>query len=371
MKIIPLSKPYFSLKSKKSIINGMKKILDSGTLMMGKYTEVFEKNFSKKIGVQHSITTNTGTTALQIILNYYQVKGYEILVPSASFITDVSAIKWCGGTPVYVDINPKTLSFDLDKLEKSITKKTKCIIWVHLTGLISEDYKKILSICKKYNLKLIEDCSHAHGAKIDNHYAGSIGNASCFSFYPGKIMTSGTGGIITTNNKKLAEYAKQVRLFGRCKDNEKEICLEGNDWFMDEFRACIGYYQLKDLNKSLKIRKNLAQNYNNFLSDEKNLSLLKINKNNSHAYYQFSVFLNKKINREKLINKMKTKYGIISKRIYKPVHNEKIFNKIPVPKLGLKTTEDVLSRSLCLPMHCYLTKKDIKYICESLKSALK
>ena len=145
-------------------------ILKSGILMMGEFTEKFENDFSNRMGVKYSVTTNTCTTALQIVLSYYNVKDREILVPSASFITDISSIKWSGGIPVFVDMNPYTMSFDLNDLEKKLTSKTKALIWVHLTGVVSDQYLEIINFCKSNNLVLIEDCSHAHGATVNNKF---------------------------------------------------------------------------------------------------------------------------------------------------------------------------------------------------------
>ena len=165
--MIPLTKPYFSDKNIKKISNTIPEILKSGRLMMGKWNEKFEKSFSKNFGSKYTISTNSCTTSIQIALEFYKVKGYDVLVPSGSFQSGISAIKWSGANPILVDMNPKTLSFSLEDLKKKVTSKTKGIIWVHVTGVISSEYKKIIKFAKSKNLFIIEDCAHALGSSID------------------------------------------------------------------------------------------------------------------------------------------------------------------------------------------------------------
>jgi dTDP-4-amino-4,6-dideoxygalactose transaminase len=137
-------------------------------------------------------------------------------------------------------MNPETFSFDLEDLARKLTPNTKGVIWVHMIGIISQEYQKIVNFCRDHELFLIEDCAHAHGAEIDGKMAGTLGDAGCFSFFPTKVLTTGTGGMITTNNAELMVYAKEVRLLGRHIETG-EIVHKSNDWFMDEIRACIGY----------------------------------------------------------------------------------------------------------------------------------
>lgn len=367
MNKIPLNKPYFSKQSREKVLNYIDGILESGNLMMGEFTERFEREFSINTGVDYSITTNTCTTALQIVLSYYNVKDKEVLVPSASFITDISSIKWSGGMPVFVDMNPLTMSFDLNDLEEKLTPKTKALIWVHLTGVISSQYLEIINFCKSNNLILIEDCSHAHGAAVNNKKAGSLGDAACFSFYPGKMMTTGAGGMISTNNEKLANYSRQMRLFGRCENDGSKVCLEGNDWFMDEIRACIGLDQLNNLNDNLENRRKVANLYNKKLDLHPAISTFKTSKTNQPSYYLYFVTLDKSIDRSKVISMMINMFNVSTKRIYKPTHMEEIFCNIScVDKNTLKVTEDILSRTLCLPMFHQITTKQVCYISDSL-----
>lgn len=363
--MIPLTKPYFSTKNIKKISKSIPGILKSGKLMMGPWNEKFEKNFSKITGSKYSISTNSCTTAIQIALEYYKVKGFDVMVPSGSFQSGISAIKWAGANPILVDMNPQTLSFSMEDLKKKITSKTKGIIWVHVTGVISSEYKKIIQFAKSKNLFIIEDCAHAQGSSIDKKKAGILGNVGVFSFFPSKIMSTGSGGMMTTGDKDLAEFTMKMRIFGR-NLNKPGVSLEGNDWFMDEIRACVGYHQLLDFENNLKRRKAIAKMYDKAFKNHNKIKIIKLSKNNISSYYQYPIFLHSSINRNELIFKLKNKHKISTKRIWLPTHQEEIFQNIKFDRKTLLETEKTFDSSLCLPIFYSLKDKEVKKIINSL-----
>ena len=367
---IPMSKPCFSSKNINNIQENIGTILKSGQMMMGKWNTKFEKEFSEYVGVKYAISVNTCTTALQIVLQYYDIKESEVLVPSGSFVTNISSIKWSGGTPVFVDMNPHTLSFDLEDLKRKRTERTKGVMWVHLTGIISPVYHKIVKYAKDNNLFLIEDCAHAPGASVDGGKAGSLGNAGCFSFFPSKIITTGTGGMITTDDTELMEYAKQVRLLGRCQDSPGDVCIEGNDWFMDEIRACIGYHQMKELDFNLDVRKSVANRYNKAFENHSKINIFDLTEDNKPSYYQYVVILDDLINRDDVIKALKEEYGVSSKRIYLPTHREPIFKNLNFDPTTLSKTDNTLDQSICLPIYCSINDKEVGHVISSMLAVL-
>ena len=183
--------------------------------MMGPWSERFERDFSRYVGTEYAISVNSCTTALTLCLSYLGAKDHEVLVPAASFVTDVSSPVFAGGSPVLVDIDPRTLAPSVDHLTRKMTSKTRGIIWVHLTGIISPSHEEIIDFAYQNDLFLLEDASHAHGASANGRLAGSFGDSACFSFYPTKIISTGTGGMITTNNADLATFVREMRLFGK------------------------------------------------------------------------------------------------------------------------------------------------------------
>jgi len=365
--LIQVAKPYYSLATQNSILLNMKSILSSGNLVKGKWIKKFEKVFIKTTKKKYAVSLNSCTTALQISLNFIDIKKKDVLVPAGSFLTDVSSVEQCGGRPILVDMNSETFSFDLDDLQRKITKNTKAIIWVHLTGAISSEYKKIIQFAKKNRIFLIEDAAQATGASAEGKFAGSFGDVGVFSFFPTKTISTGGGGMLVTNNPNLARHAREMRLFG-IDEKDGQIYKHGNDWQFDEIRACVGYHQIKEIKKQTEYRDKIAKYYVKKLSNCPFIHLpLKV-KNFINSWYQFPILLDKSIDREILINDLKIKYGIETKGIYRPTHHEKILTKFDDG--SLKNTEQTLYRSLCLPIHPRIRKKDVVKIITALISSI-
>jgi len=343
-------------------------MLASGKLMMGENTIRFEEAFAELVGCQYALSTNTCTTALQICLNHFDVRGREVLVPAASFITDASVVRWGGGIPVLVDIDPETLSFDLADLRRKISSRTKGMIWVHLIGFISPAWREIMNFARESGLFVIEDCAHAHGASVDGKFAGSIGDAGCFSFYPTKVLTCGTGGMLVTQDAALARSARELRMFGR-EDGTGPVIREGNDWFLDELRACVGYHQMKDLKFFLNRRRAIARRYDEKLAHEPHLRRLKIPEDNLPAWYHYTVFVSDRVDHARLIENLDRTHGIPTRTIYPPIHQEVIFRDLNNGTLG--QAEHMLNRSLCLPMHPELSNAEVDTVIGAVKEELK
>lgn len=365
---VPFFRPYFPPAKRRRIAAALEDILASGTLMMGPYRDRFEAGFAELCGVQHATTVNSATTALEISLRYFGAEGGEVLVPAASFITDVSAVMFAGARPVLVDIDPQTLAFDLADLERKLTADTKGMIWVHLTGIISHRYREIRSFARKHGLFLIEDAAHAHGAVIDDHVAGSLGDVGVFSFFPTKILTAGTGGMLTTNDAALKRYAEEMRLFGKEAESGEVVHL-GNDWFLDEIRACVGYHQLEDLDQQLARRRAIAERYQRALTNEPRLRLLDIGDAHLPSWYHYAVFVDDAVDYDALALRLKEAHGIQTKRIYRPTHHEKVFRHLDDGTLA--ATEHTLDRSLCLPMYVELADDDVDYVSACLLAEIR
>ena len=367
--IIPFSRPYFPTETRKDIAAAVDDILASGQLMLGRYTERFEREFASFIGVAHAVTTSTCTTALQIALQHFDVRGCDVLVPAGGFITDVSVVRWAGGRPILVDINPDTLAIDVRDLKRKLTPKTKGIIWVHLTGIISSEWQEILAFARARGLFVIEDCAHAHGAQVNGRHAGSLGNLGTFSFYPTKVMTTGTGGMLTTNDPHAANTARELRLFGR-ERGTGAVIREGNDWFMDEIRAAIGCYQLRDLNMALLRRAQIASRYTEVFSDLQGVRPLTVPSGYKPSWYHYTLFVNEKIDYERLTERLRLVHGVPTKAIYIPLHQETIFKDLDTG--DFQSTEVALNRSLCLPIYTDMSDASVEHViaavCEELKA---
>ena len=362
-----LSKPFYSKARGKQIAGDIEEILASGRLMMGPWLRKFEESYAHLTERKFAIGVNTCTTALQIALTYADVRGKEVLVPAGSFITDVSVVKFAGGIPVLVDMNPDTLGPDLADLKRKITPNTQAMIWVHLVGIIASDYRAILDVAQANDIFLLEDAAHAHGAAVDGRPAGSFGDASAFSFYPTKIITSGSGGMLTTDDDGLANYARELRLFGK-REGSDEIIHHGNDWFLDEIRACVGYHHTEDLDEQIARRRKIANRYVALFANQPGLQLLHVPDGSEPAWYQFPIFLDASINRENFVQKLRDVHNIEAKGIYRPTNHETIFSDLNND--SLHSVEDTLLRSLCLPMHAGLTDNDIERVAAAVISEI-
>ena len=364
---IPLFKPHFSESCRRRIVNDVDGILASGKLMMGEHLKKLESRFSEFIGMSRAVSVNTCTTALTICLKHFGAESGEVLVPSGSFITSVSSIIFAGGKPVLVDMDPETLSFDLEDLERKTTSKTRGIVWVHLCGNISRDYEKIIDFAKRKGLFLIEDCAHALGSRVNGRMAGSLADAACFSFYPTKIITSGTGGMITTNDPGLAKYAEKMRIFCRDPENPEITCM-GNDWFMDEIRCCVARHHLAELPAQLERRAEIGAFYESRLAGAKGISLIRRPEGHVSSHYQFPVFTAEGVDHGALIKAMKEKHGVQVKTIYRPTHEEVIFRHLDDGTL--EKTSQTLNSSVCLPVFAEITDAELEQVAKALLDEL-
>jgi dTDP-4-amino-4,6-dideoxygalactose transaminase len=367
---VPSAKPFFKEEDISNILSDVNNVLKSGRLILGPYTQKFEDLFKEYIGVKYAITVNSCTTALEIALQYFNVKNCEVIVPTNTFIATPNSVIFAGGKPVFADIKYETLCIDPDNVLEKITSKTKGIIVVHIAGLLCPQMKELKEICEDYNLFLIEDAAHAHGAMLNEKKAGSIGDVGCFSFYPTKVMTTLTGGMITTNNEELTKFAKSVRHHGQGK-SLVEIVNLGNDWVMDEVSAIIGLYQLKSLEEQIKLRNNVAKRYNKFIKNIDNIETIPAPSNIRHSYYKFPVLLNF-IDVDKVRNLMNEKYGIETGVLYyPPCHLQPLYKRLFNYKEGmLPTAEEVLKKQVCLPMLAQMKIEQVDYVIKSLEEII-
>lgn len=363
---IPFYRPDFGPELRERIAVGIDQVLAGGRLMPGPFAADFEAQFRERTGCGHAVSVNSATTGLQIALQHFGAAGHEVLVPAASFITDVSAVMFAGGTPVLVDIDPETLALDLEDMERKLSSRTKGVIWVHLTGIISPDALAIVDFCKERSLFLIEDASQAHGASRDSRQAGSFGDVGVFSFYPTKPVTAGTGGIMTTDDPDLARFASEMRLFGKTATGE--IAHLGNDWFLDEIRACVGFHHASDLDRQLVGRRVIAEIYQNRLRNQPRIRLLDIARLGEPSWYHFTTFTGNESDRDALQKSLRSQ-GIETKPIYRPVHHEQVFRHLDTG--SLRNAEMSLGCSLCLPMFSGLRPDDAERVCDVLTAELR
>ena len=361
------ARPLFHEEDVPELLARLENIIRGGRLIFGENTRAFEEGFRKHCGTQHAVSVNSCTTALEIAMRFFGVKGREVIVPTNTFASCVKAVMYAGGTPVLADMNPETFCLDTEDTISRINANTAGIIVVHIAGLVYPEMDRLRDECRQRGLFLIEDASHAHGATIDERPAGGLADVACFSFYPTKIMTTGTGGMITTDNAELAAYARSVRHHGQGESLESIVNL-GNDWFMDEMSAAMGLYQLKRLQENVDHRNEIVESYRRQLSGIDWIRAPLYPENLRHAYYKFPVMLAADVNKKKLREIMLDEYQIELGSIYDPpCHMHPIFQK----ELGcyegmFPRAEAALRNQICLPVHAAITEEDVTAVITAL-----
>tara|TARA_B100001939_G_C16906955_1_gene602825 strand:+ start:182 stop:1297 length:1116 start_codon:yes stop_codon:yes gene_type:complete len=366
MKEISFSKVNINKKDTKLI----SKILLSGWLTHGKYTGKFEDNFKSYTKSKFSITVSNCTAGLHLIFLALGIKkNDEVIVPAMSHVASAHSARYTGAKVIFCDVNAEDGNINLNEIKKNITNKTKAVVVVHMAGAPVKDLVKIAKYCKRKKIYLVEDCAHALGTKINSKHVGNYGDASSFSFYPTKQITTGEGGIVITNNAKIFKKIKRLKAFGINNDiNKRKIPGKYNvldlgfNYRMTDFQAALGYLQLKRYNSNLKKRHKNAKLYENYLNDFKNIVFEKYNSNNS--YFIFQIFVNKNKRDKIVMNLKKSKIGC-SIHYAKPINEYQFYlnNKIKT----FKNAKLYADTNISLPIHSALKKSEIKVICNKLK----
>jgi perosamine synthetase len=355
-------------------IEAVVKVLRSGVLTHGlgegpAVTE-FEKTFAKFVRAKHAIAVNSGTAALHSALAATGIKrGDEVILPSFTFVATAEVIVIAGAKPVFVDIDPNTYNISPEAVEKAVTRKTKAIMPVDLYGLPA-DMQPIKETADKHSLKIVEDAAQAHGAVYKGRPPGSLADVACWSFYASKNMTTGEGGMVTTNNKDVAETLRSTRSHGEKEEKYKSLML-GHNYRMPEIEAVIGFVQLKKLPRFLAKRRENAGKLTQKLKRTKKLSLPYEPKGYTHSWYLYTVKMNgaRKEHRDKVIEAL-NREGIGATVYYPvPIHLMPFYSRFA--KHRLPETEKATKQVFSLPVHPGVTPKQADFIGETVSHLLR
>jgi len=371
--IIPPIKLYFPLEDIEQIKSDVEKILLSGMLTLHAYTKNFEDNFASLCKVQYAVAVNSGTAALEIALRSLGVKeGVEVLVPTNTFTATAASVYHSGGKPVLTDVDPEYLSMDVENLQLYITSKTRGVIVVHIGGLLCPEIKAIKEICEDQHLFLIEDAAHAHGSTMNRQWAGSFGDAGCFSFYPTKVITTGEGGMIITNKTELVEKSRTLRDQGKKSFHDSSVIELGSNWRMNEVSAAIGLTQLKRLAEIIKKRNETAKYYDQQLKGLNGIRPQRTPPGTLKNYYKYVAFLDRGIERDSFKQKLRDRGVRCSGEVYwPPLHLQPVYRKILNTRLGdFPEAEDACRRMVCLPLYTQMTMEEAKYVVNNIAEVL-
>lgn len=359
MSQIPLASPDI----RQSDIDLVKNILMSGMLVQGKYVVQLENEISKISQSKNSIALSNGTATMHLALVSLGIgKGDEVIVPAFSYIATANVVEIVGAKPVFVDINSDTFNIDVNRIEDSITSKTKAIIPVHEFGLACEIHK-IMTLAKKYNLFVIEDAACALGATINDQPVGSFGDFASFSLHPRKSITSGEGGILNVKENENAKKIRQLRNHGiEIIDGKMEFVEAGYNYRMTDFQAALAIGQLSRFKETLVKKSKLAQIYFNHITNDK-IKLPITPKNCNHSWQSFHIILDDSLGQANVINSLKKEgigvnYGaqcIPSQKYYKSKYGFDASKFFP-------NAYRAYSKGIVLPLYEKLSKENILYI---------
>lgn len=356
--MINIAKPIISDEE----IEAVTEVLKSGMLAQGPKVDEFEKKFAEYSEAKYGIATSSGTTALHTALVAAGVeRGDEVITTPFTFAATSNSILYSDATPVYADIDPKTFNLNPEKIEEKITDKTKAIVPVHLYGQPA-DMDPILEIAEKHDLKVIEDAAQAHGSTYKGKKIGSIGDLGCFSFYPTKNMTTGEGGMVTTNDDDLAEKSAMIRAHGESKRYEQSLL--GYNYRMTDIAASIGIVQLKSIDKFNEKRNENAKYLSEGLSDVEGITTPCVDSNVTHVFHQYTIRVSKDRN--------EFKQFLTDNEIGTGVHYPIVLYKQPYyQNLGITgncpEAELAANQVISLPVHPSLTTEELDTIIETVK----
>lgn len=330
---------------------------------LGKYVSDFEEQFAAYCGLRYGVATFNGTVALHLLAATLNLgPGDEVIMPSLTFVATANAIRYTGATPVFVDSERDTWNIDPNVVEAAVTPRTKAIIAVHLYGHPA-DMDPLRAIAGKHGLWLLEDAAEAHGALYKGQRVGSLSEAAIFSFYGNKIITTGEGGIIVTNNPAWAERAFFLENQGRYAENPYWHPELAFNYRMTNIQAAIGLAQLERIDDMLAIRRRNAAHYNRRLAEVPGLTLPPQMPWAQNVYWMYSVLVGEEFGptRDELRTKLR-QANIETRPFFYPIHTLPMYNT----GQSLPVAEELSRRGINLPSGATLTPEQIDYICDTL-----
>lgn len=369
---IPLARPDITKKE----INAVLKALKASQLALGPKLEEFERKIAEYTGVKYAAAVNSGTSALHLIIRSFGItKGDEVITTPFSFIASANCILFEKALPVFVDINSDDLNIDVNLIERNITKKTKAILAVDVFGHPAE-WNVLKNLADKHNLKLIEDSCEALGSEYKGRKAGSFGHAGTLAFYPNKQITTGEGGMVTTDNKRIFDLCKSMRNQGRAV-NETEWLNHvrlGYNYRISDINCALGLAQMERIDEIIAKRKRVAKNYDFCLKNISEIELPHVSDDVKMSWFVYVIKLKKRFTRtgrDNILKGLRAK-GIECGNYFTPIHLQPFYRKLFGYKKGdFPITESVSERTIALPFYNNLREAQIVFVARALKETIR
>ena len=387
MMTIPLSSPDISERE----VEYVNSVMHSRHLSMGPWLEKFEKKFAAYLGTKHAIAVNSGTSGLHLCVRALEIGANDAVITSSfSFVASVTCFLYEGALPILVDIDPKTLNLDPAAVREYLQKRcarngsgqvidrqsgrvVKAILPVHIFGAPCR-MDELMEIARQYGLSVIEDACEAIGAEFDGRRAGTFGNAGVFAFYPNKQMTTGEGGMITTNDDRIAELCRSMRNQGRDTDGTwLHHVRVGYNYRLSELHAALGLAQLERLDEILAARADVARRYSERLANVAQLECLASDPRSKRSWFVYIVRFRTgtpTMLRDRVRARLRDK-GVATQIYFTAIHQQPFFQQCQPGNIPeLPSTEQAASDCLALPFHTRLSDAEIGYVCDAIREAL-
>lgn len=369
---VPAAKIDFLPADRQWIAERIQEVLESGQLTLGKYGAAFEERFAALCGTNYGIAVNSGTAALEIIFRALQIEGKEVLVPANTNYATAAAVVRAGGCPVLMDTDRESLGTAPEEAERRITANTAGIVVVHIGGIVSRRMRELQEFAARHGIWLVEDAAHAHGSSFDGTSAGAFGIAGAFSFYPTKVMTSAEGGMIVTNDERLAQEARLYRDQGKMSFTQNLHIRLGYNWRLSEPHAIIGLRHLERLPEMIRARQRIASIYDEALAGWEALMPVKIPSQGVSNYYKYIVIPARTLtlDRQALKSTLRARFRVsLTGEVYEiPIQRQPIFESYA--SYALPVSEDLCGRHLCLPVFSGMTEAQAQQVIEALRATL-
>jgi dTDP-4-amino-4,6-dideoxygalactose transaminase len=366
---VPPASVYFPPEDRAVILQQIDECLATGQLTLGKLGRQLEERFAAYLGVDHAVAVNSGTSAIEIPLRAIGVEGKEVLVAANTFFATAAAVIAAGASVRFVDCDPRTMALDPDLLRGTIGPDTVGVVVVHIGGLVTPDIVQLRKICDDEGVWLFEDAAHAHGSAHDNQMAGTFGAAGSFSFYPTKVMAGGEGGLIVTDDERIADEARIYRDQGKASFLTNLHTRLGYNWRMSEPHAAIALSQFGRLDEFIAHRQHVAARYDAALAHSA-LRPLAIPETSRCNFYKYVAFLPDGVERTHLKQLLKDDYGVgLSGEVYDtPLHRQPVFERWA--NGALPGAEEICARHVCLPVSAVMTDDDVDHVAASVDAVL-
>ena len=367
---IPVNTPLVDGNEKKYI----QECIDTGWISSeGPFVTEFEEKFAERVGRKHGIAVTNGSTALETAIGALGLqKGDEVILPTFTIISCVAPLIRIGAVPVFIDADPLTWNMDANQIEDKITSRTKAIMPVHIYGL-PVDMEPLLNLSVKYGLKVIEDAAEAHGLHYKGRTCGSFGDVSTFSFYPNKLITTGEGGMIVTDDDAIAEKCRSLR--NLCFRAEKRFVHQELGWNfrMTNIQAALGLAQIERMDEFIEKKRSMGQKYTELLGGLNNIQLpLEKTMYAKNIYWVYGLVLNDNLSddAEIFMEKLK-KLGVGTRPFFWPMHEQPVLKKYGIyVDSSFPVAERIARKGFYIPSGLALADDDIKYVSETIHSII-